>query len=349
MNSPYLDSVYISLVKYPAGLFAVTFYIYLSDAATGLVNSVVPPKMTEFIRMNNLNIFSRKRIGTSLLMEYHFCESFIKENKNKVYKEAWRFFDIIKKEIGINKNRDDVYCVSDMYLDQVAPYFEKENVGNNKDKLILLPRVRHFSDLKLSKNEDESFVVNNYFNIDGIDMTYMKICPHSAFDEHDNFKKSYCSNIESHLAIAPLLLIIKRIDKLSNEINSLRLYNKKTSMIKLHKNLFSVAHELQLIDGWLKALKNELPYYLLAGYRDESDAIIASQENRVTELQRVTRTFYSLSENRIQISNVRYNQIYSVVVFIFIFIQVFLAAMSIDWGKSNVWYSSIVSWLKSYF
>ena len=120
-------------------------------------------------------------------------------------------------------------------------------------------------------------------------------------------------------------------------------------MIKLHKGLFSVVHELQLIDGWLKALKVELPYRLLSGYKDESDAIIASQENRVAELQRVTRIFYSLSENRVQISNVRYNQIYSVVVFIFIFIQVFLAAMSIDWGRSNVWYSPIVTWLKSYF
>ena len=349
MNSLYLDSVYISLVKYPAGLFAVTFYICLTDAATGLVKSVVPPKMTEFIRIKNLNIFSRKRNGTSLLMEYNFCESFIKGNKNKVHKEAWKLFDIVKNEMGIKKNRDDVYCVSDMYLDQVAPYFDRGSVRNNEDKLILLPKVRHFSDLKLSKNEDESFVFDNYFNIDDIDMTYMKICPQSTFDQHDNFKKSYCPNIESHLAIAPLLLIIKRIDKISNNINGLRLYNKKTSMIKLHKGLFSVVHELQLIDGWLKALKVELPYRLLSGYKDESDAIIASQENRVAELQRVTRIFYSLSENRVQISNVRYNQIYSVVVFIFIFIQVFLAAMSIDWGRSNVWYSPIVTWLKSYF
>ncbi|WP_447871558.1 hypothetical protein [Serratia fonticola] len=349
MNSIYLDSVYISLVKYSSGLFAVTLYMCFSDAATGLVKSIKPPKMTEFVKLNNFNFFSRKRFTVSLLLEDVFCRHFIKKNGEKVYDEAWQLFDIIKNEIGIKRNRADVYCVSDMYLDQVAPYFDNGRAGNSEGKLILAPKTRQSADFKFSTNEDESFVFNDNFNINGIDMTYMKICPNSTFSKHDNFKNSYCANIETHLAIVPLLLIVKNIDKVSNEISRLRLYNKKTSMIKLHKSLFSVVHELQLIDGWLKALKKELPYYLLVGYKNESDEIIASQENRVAELQRVTRTFYSLSENRIQISNVRYNQIYSVVVFIFIFIQVFLAAMSIDWGKSNVWYSSIVTWVKNLF
>ncbi|MFW5389280.1 hypothetical protein V1952_20585, partial [Yersinia sp. 2542 StPb PI] len=65
------------------------------------------------------------------------------------------------------------------------------------------------------------------------------------------------------------------------------------------------------------------------------------------ELKGTIKIFYSLSENRIQISNVRYNQIYSIVVFIFVLIQVVLAAMTIDWGKNNAWYSTIITWVKS--
>ncbi|BEO43474.1 hypothetical protein SMQE13_28250 [Serratia marcescens] len=190
MNSIYLDSVFISLVKYSSGLFAVTLYIYLSDAATGSVKSVIPPRMTDFIRLNSFNIFSRKQFGSHLLMEDNHCESYLMERKQKVYDEAWKFFDILKKEIGIKRNNDEVYCVSDVYLDQDFPYFERNSGSDRHEKFILLPKMRHFSDVKLSSNKDESFVADKYFNINGIDLTYMKIRPHSTFDKYDDFKKN---------------------------------------------------------------------------------------------------------------------------------------------------------------
>ena len=72
MNSPHLDSVYISLKKYPAGLSALTFYICFKPEVTELVKLVSTPKMTEFIRFSNLNFFSRRLTSVYLLDEVNF-------------------------------------------------------------------------------------------------------------------------------------------------------------------------------------------------------------------------------------------------------------------------------------
>lgn len=349
MNSPHLDSVYISLKKYPAGLSALTFYICFKPEVTELVKLVSTPKMTEFIRFSNLNFFSRRLTSVYLLDEVNFSETFIKNNMRKVYKESYRFFNIISGEIGIKKKKDELYCISDMYLDQKSPYFDKSHRQEKDSLLIVLPKNRHFSDVRFSNNIDESFIVDQYVNISDVDMTYMKICEESTFDEYNNFRKKYCFNNESHLAIAPLLLIIKKIDKLSNEISKLKIHNKNGSMIKLHKNLFSIVHDLELIDEWINVLNKNMPHSLLSGYREKADGILKNQGERVMGLKKIVKTFYSLSENRVQISNLRYNKRYSMVVFIFILIQVFLAAMTINWGRSDAWYTPIFSWIKNLF
>ncbi len=349
MNSPYLDSAYISLKKYPSGLSVLTFYILFKPNVTELVKLVPAPKITEFIKINNLNFFSRRLTSVSLSDERNFLESFLKENMRNVYKESCRFFDIISREIGIKKGNDELYCMSDIYLDQKPPYFDRHPQQGKKDLLIFLPRGRYFSDARLSDNNDESFILDPYVNVGGVDMTYLKICEESTFDEYNNFRKKHCLNNESHLAIIPLLLIIKKIDKLSNEISKLKIYNKSGSMIKLHKNLFSIVHDLELIDEWINILNENIPLSLPAGYKDKSDSILKAQGRRVLSLKKTVKTFYSLSENRVQISNLHYNKRYSVIVFIFIIIQVFLAALTIDWGKTNVWYTPIFSWVKNLF
>jgi len=349
MNSQYIDSVYISLKKYPAGLTALTFYILFKPEVTDLVKLVTPPKITDFVSFGDINIFSRKINSIYLSEEGNHCENFIKENIEKVYNESWALFNIISRSIGIKKNVNDVYCVNDMYLNQTAPYFDRNLSRAENNLLVILPKMRHFSDQKLSENTDESFIIDTYFNIKGIDMTYMKICNESEFDEHNNFMNKYCSNNESHLAVVPLLLLIKNIERLSNEISQLKLHNTKGSMVKLHKKLFSIVHELELIDGWIKYLKKDLPLSLVSGYKNRMDGIMQYQGGRVQELKSIVKTFYSLSENRVQISNLRYNKRYSIVVFGFIIIQVFLAAMTIDWGKVDAWYSPIIIWIKNLY
>ncbi|CNE97386.1 hypothetical protein [Yersinia enterocolitica] len=349
LKSNYLDSIFITLSKYGAGLSVITFYFYLNKEASNMINSISIPNMEYFVRLDSLNLFSRKNRSVCLTDKESFAKDCIKKNMMEVAKEGWDLLTVITSNMGIKKRRDDIYCVNDMYLDQNEPYFVKVASNNTSGESILIPRYHHFLDVGLSDNNDEHFIIDNHFNIDLVDMTYMKVCPESTFTEHNNFRFRYCANYESHLAITPVLLIIKRIDALNDLIDNAKLYNKNISMGKLHSSLFHVLHDIQMISGWLSTLKKDIPYSLLAGYYEISKRIIERQVDRVNELQLTVKTFYGLSENRIQVSNIRYNKIYSLVVFIFVIIQVLLAAMTIDWQKKGVWYTPLIEYLKGIF
>ncbi|WP_234014624.1 hypothetical protein, partial [Cronobacter malonaticus] len=119
------------------------------------------------------------------------------------------------------------------------------------------------------------------------------------------------------------------------------------SMSKLHEHLFFILHELQIITSWLKSLTVNLPFRLNSSYKINAKKRIDFMMSRVAELKETTGSIYALSENRIQVRNVKYNQRYSIIVFLFVIIQVLLAAMTIDWSKKNVWYSPFVAWLKN--
>lgn len=348
MNSLYLDMCLITLKKYSSGLSAVTIYISLKDIATNLVKSVTPPVMEHFVELESLNFLKRKNNAMYEVGESTFCEEFLKKNVGKVYDEAWELFQIIQREVNLKINRQDVYCVSDMYLDQVAPYFNMDSNQEAQDEFILLRKFMHFSDKKLSINESESFIMHSRFNYGYFDMTYLNINPESSFQEYNNPRRRLCSNSDSHLAVIPLLLIIKKVDALSKKINKLKLYD-NSSMAKSHESLFLLVHELEIIGGWYKSLSKELPLSLLSGYKDKVDSILEYQAERAENLLRTVRSFYSLSENRIQISNIKYSKRYSHVVFVFILIQVTLAAMTIDFDKHEAWYAPVIIFLKSFF
>ncbi|CNK98460.1 Uncharacterised protein [Yersinia intermedia] len=225
MNSSYLDSAYITVSKYSAGLSIITFYILLNENATKLVKSIKPPKLTEFVELNSFNIFSNKIKTITILNEGEYVKEYIKENMFNVSKEAWRFLSIIKDEMGIKKENSDIYCVSDINIKQSDPYFSNSSSGRvNQSEFILLSKKQSVFNYSLSENKSESFVFDSSFNVENIDMTYMKTCDVNADKDDESI---YCSNSQTHLAIVPLLLIRRKIDNLSNAINKLNLYNKK--------------------------------------------------------------------------------------------------------------------------
>lgn len=352
MNSVYMDNdyfsyVYITLSKYTAGLSFVTFYIGLNPETTNLIKDLPAPEMDYFIELETLNLFSKKRRGLKFLDRTHLAEELIKNNMRKLYNASWNLMSFLLDEMKTSKEKQEAYCVADLYLDQTAPYLEDTNFERDEAHHIVLPKYRYHSAHDISENKDEHFILDEWVRIEEIDMIYMKVCPEKSFKEYDNFKNMACSNHESHLAVIVVYLINKKINKISKAINESRLFDRKYSMSKLHEQLFFILHELQIINSWLKSLTVNLPFNLSRGYKINAMKRINYMISRVVELKETTGSIYALSENRIQIRNVKYNQRYSIIVFLFVIIQVLLAAMTIDWSKKNVWYSPIVAWLKN--
>lgn len=343
----YFKGVGISLAKYSTGLSFITFYIMLKDEVTSEAKDVDVPNMKYFTELDTFNIFSRKNVGLKIKSYHEFSIQILTSNMIKVESSARQFLSDVLKDIKISKNEDELCCVSDFYINDSRPYFDYTNNIDRDDENIVIRKQRGVIDSKISLNKSESYINKYFHDVNGFDWFYLYSLPESELTPLDNFKTRISLNSESHLAIIPVFLIRKKLDNISGYINDTKLHNAQVSLELLHERLFSVSYQLEVIILWLKSLKKDLGFYLSEDYKDNARLQVGNLTERAERLKGITSSLYSLSENRIQVNNVKYNKKLSWVVLFFAIVQIFLAAMTIDPSKKDAWYYPLVSWLKN--
>lgn len=342
-SNDFFSGIYITLTKYSTGLSFLTFYIYCNRQLTDLVSNVSVPKMNYFVEFESFNVFSRKCHSISLLDNWHHADSIIKRNIVNVNSSAKELIKYLFNEIGIKKKESDMYCILDMYADQVSPYFDDNAFleGDQHDHHILFSKQKKFINSILSDNSADVFIDNRYLNVAGVDYIYMKVSRSATNTE-------VVSDSNEYLSIVPVLLMSKKIDLLSGYLNSAKLHNRKQPVEKIYESLYDISYQLHMILAWFKSSRRFFLFNIPAAYRKNISNMISYQMSRVENLKEVSGGIYSLSDNRIQIRNIRYNKRYSIMVFVLVIIQVILAAMTIDWNKSDTWYSSVITWIKNF-
>lgn len=342
-SNDYFSGVYITLTKYSTGLSFLTFYIGCTQQITDMVSNVNVPEMNFFVEFDTFNVYSRKCQSISLKDCMHHADSIIKNNMKKVKSSAKELIQYLFNEIGIRKDENEVYCVFDMYADQTSPYFDG---GVSSDgHHIVFPKSQRLINTMLSDSLDDVFIKNRYVNVSGLDYIYMKV---GANISHIEIGK-YMSNSGTHLSIVPVLLMSKRIDLISGYLNSAKLHDRKQSIEKIHENLYDVSYQLHLMLAWFKTSRDYIVMSAPLNFRRNVNVAISEQISRIEGLREVSEGIYSLSDNRIQIRNIKYNKRYSGMVFVLVIIQIVLASMTIDWGKNDSWYSTVAIWFRSFF
>lgn len=345
IESPYLNSVAISLSCFSLGLSLVTFYIYLNPCATNLISNVKPPKMTEFVELESINIFNKKRKGLRINTINNYEKNYLENNIKIIFNDAWKLTSHLLNEMKVNKKKEESHNIVDMYIDKKPPYFN-DKIESDNNHHIIINKKQKFTNFNISGEIYDSFILNNYHSIKDIDIIYIKTQPQAEYENHNNFKNMYCSNYDSHLYISIFFLIDKKISLLSNSITKINPFDSKKKLPKLHENLFEIMYEFKIINSWLNTLKNNDHYHKSPEYKKSLNKITDKMINRVNTLHKTTNSIYSLSENRIQITNIKYNQRYSILIFILVITQIILAAMTIKWSDNNAWYTQYIIWIK---
>ncbi|QUT00495.1 hypothetical protein [Proteus terrae] len=345
IESSYFKNIHISLIHFSSSLSLISFYIYLDSGVTNLINNVKLPKITEFVELETLNFFNKKRRGVIPHRDYSYANKYIQENMKDVYLEAWKLITFILKEMKVKKNKFESNCIFDFYIDNTPPYFNRQNKNRDVNKYVIIDTHLINKNLIINNNEDDSFIVES--GMEEIDMIYIKTHPQSDYDDYDNFKNTYCSNYDSHLHVSILQLIGKKIDFLSNSIERIKPFDEKNKLSKIHKDLFNILYELEIVKNWLKSIKKDNFYYSDYGYQYFFKKSTKNMINRVSHLKEITNSIYLLSENKIQISNLKYNQHYSKIIFILVITQIILAAMTIKWSDNDAWYAPVIIWIKN--
>ncbi|MGI8489950.1 hypothetical protein QWJ20_15640 [Pectobacterium sp. S5] len=339
----FFSSINITLTKYSTGLSFLTFYISCNSQVTDLVSSISVPKMNYFVEFESFNVFSRKCHSISMMDYWHHADSIIRRNIINVKSSANELIKHLFNEIGIKKKESDMYCVLDMYADQVSPYFDDSVFSENHqdEHHVLFPKRNKFINSQLSDNSEDVFIENRYLNVSGVDYIYMKVAQRVN-------NAGVISNLNGYLSIIPVLLMSKKIDLISGYLNSAKLHNRKQSVEKVYESLYDISYQLHMILAWFKSSRRFFLFNMPESFRKNISNIISYQMSRVENLKEVSGEIYTLSNNRIQVSNIKYNKRYSAMVFVLVIIQIILAAMTIDWNKSDTWYSSVINWIKNF-
>jgi len=346
IKDEYFNGVSISLTKYSAGLSFLTFYIMLKESVSEDVKHVNVPIMNDFLELDTFNIFSRKNVGIKLKSYHEFSKDILMGKMVDIENSSREFIYAVLKEIKIHKQEDEVCCVSDFYLNQESPYFDRDAKSDNENLNIYIRKQMIFWDSRISFNKQESFIDQYFHGIKGFDWFYLYCFPEGKMNKYNNFKRDIIYNSESHLAIIPLFLIRKKIDYLSKYINDTKLHKANISLEVLHERLFLVSYQLEIILLWLKFLKDDMNFNLRKEYFENAHRQINNLTDRSEKLKGITSAIYSLSENRIQVNNVKYNKRLSWVVLFFALVQIVLAAMSIEPSKKEALYYPLILWLK---
>lgn len=324
IKDDYFDFINISVVKYSLGLSFVTFYLDLKDETTALIKKIETPEFIDYYQFIHFNFFAKKANGLTM----HQCENgfdkLIYDNMDIVKNSSFRLIDLLLNQMKIVKGKDDLFCVFDFYIDQFPPYFTRANIDNVGNDYILFPSRNTFlARDNLSNDDSENIIHSDKFKISNVDMFFLKVYPSILDDKWDNYQSENIYNIEGHSSLSIIYLIDKKVNTVSEMVNEMKIYNKKSSLDSEYERLFLILKNLQMLDVWLRKLKKEFRYNSPEKYIKHGSLLIEHLINRVKEMNLIIKDNFSLAENKVQVKNIKFNKFYSKIVFALVLIQIF--------------------------
>lgn len=343
LKSDYFSAVYLSIFKTPSGLFIITYYFYMAENATSLITDIDVSNLRLLKEFAGFNIYKRKNRTLNHVFKKAQATDIIENNLSMVLNEAKEIVGYIGDKICISPT--DFLCTSEFYKDQDEPYFTNQSEGF-QSRNIAYVEPRYFDVHEYSADCAEHFFSTELYKKNIFDFSYLLCKRHERFEEFDDYTKRYYACYEKHMAFVPLYLIHRKITGLVSKISSVITIDKGSDLAKHHDVVYECLSQAETLKKWIKEIENDYKYSTDEEYHDSISSILTTQNERVNELLESAKMFYSLSENRVQVANIKYSKKNSIVVLILVIVQIFLAAMTIDFGKKDQWYSPLVEHIK---
>ena len=239
---------------------------------------------------------------------------------------------------GIKKEINDLVIVADIYRDDNIPYFiDKEDpVGFNRSETeyVLIDRKFHaYSDNHISNDKSESYC--STFAVKGteLDALFIKSKRSDSFDQFNDFSKKGLTIYDSHLFLSMFIDISKQYKKSSNYVNASLLKNNN----KPENNYDTLSSAGLMIEGLkenIHAISSSIRDSCKDAYAEYAKEIASHQLELVKNLKEAIDKKRTVTNDEIQVQNLRFHRRYAYLVGFLVIIQILLAILTIDWGKT---------------
>ncbi len=333
-KTKFCDSCYVTLSNYLYGINYLSLYFFLKDSATEMVCDVDVREVKRYYTFASINPFSPHFKIIQHHDKVNLVEDLINQNIDTVCNDVVRMSNKILRLWRLKKSELELSLIADFYRDTNDPYFaETQELKDKKNNHVhVFPRKFSFLDEKLSSDTSENFIATHTVEKNRLDAFFIKSKAMKSFGQLDNFTKNGLTFYDSHIFISMFINIGKQHAKIS-EYADFALLKNSNKVEKNYDILFESQKKLELLKENILAIQQEIPRSCKSPYTDSAVKIAKYKLECVDNLKESINRRLSGLNSEIQIQNLRFNRIYSLLVGFLILIQILLAALTIDWEK----------------
>lgn len=336
MPNGFSDSCYISISKFSGGLTYLSMYFMLKDSATLAVQNKDVKEIVEYMTFQSLNPLSRRFRVTEHHDRENIIRAHLKQNLNMVCADIKSTVQSLFKNWKIIKSDDDLVLVADFCRNTNDPYFKKTDEApvsyKTENHYVMIETWQDYCDLKISDDSSEHYCMRTVIEDTAIDAVFIKNQNPENVDKNDVFSNIGLEIHDSHLYFSTIIELTKKYKKVMSFVN-LALINKSSEPEENHDVLFKASIELDLIAEQLDSINAATSHYCDQKYIEAIRNWIKYRKNETNKQNVIVSKRRSFSSDSLQVKNLRFNKIYSLIVGLLVVVQIVLACLTIDWSK----------------
>ena len=330
-------SCYITLLRLRNGAYYISLYVSFDESVNSLVSDVDVRHVKRYEVFQSFNPFSPKFAITEHHDRRSVIENFVYRKANEVVGEAKQAIQALLDVWGIKRKADEFSMVADFFREGVDSYFgDSPLLENEKASTSVVVIERHrgrFLTSPLSEKSSEEYIENylpSQFGLDAIFLKSQVSLETESFHRYD-FKSIGITDNYSYAAI--LAEIYSRFQKCTSKVSPVFLSSSKKEERDL-KKLLDAGLELNVIEERLTAVEEGL-HWCEERYRTFTRNRITGIRSNVSSFRKDVERRRDLNNGKLQVKSLIWMRRYSIMVFVFVLVQIALSLLNVDWTDAG--------------
>lgn len=330
-------SCYISLLRLKNGACYISLYVKLDDSVNSLVSNVDVRHISRYKVFQSFNPFSPRFAITEHHDRRSVIEKFLYRKANEVVGEAKQAIEAMLEAWGVKRKVDEFSLVADFFREGTGSYFDELSLSRSDEtstSIVVIERHRgQFLISPLSEDTSEEYIENYIPSQFGVDAIFLKSQVSLDTESYRRYDFKSIGITDNYTYTAILAEIYSRFQRCTSNVSPVFLSHNKKEERDL-KKLLDSGVELNVIEERLTAVEEGL-HWCEERYRKFNRDRIHAIRSHVSSFRKDVERRRDLNNGKLQVKNLIWMRRYSIMVFLFVLVQITLSLLNVDWTDAG--------------
>lgn len=330
-------SCYISILRLKNGACYISLYVRFDEAVNSRIFGVDVSHIKRYNVFQSFNPFS----PNFAIIEHHdrrsLIEKFLYRKTNEVVDEAKQAVKALLEVWGVKRKIHEFSMVADFFREGSDSYFCDHSlleIEESSTSVVVIERGRgRFLTSPLSEDSSEEYIENYIPSQFGVDAIFLKSQVRSKTEDFHRYDFKSIGITDNYSYALILVGIHTRFKRCTHKVSPVFLsYNKKVE--RDLKRLLDAGLELNVVEERLAAVEEGL-HWCEEKYRKFTRNRILGIRSYVSSFREDVERRRNLNDGKLQVNNLIWMRRYSIIVFVFVLVQITLSLLNVDWTDSG--------------